>query len=243
MENFKLYSLNCPINPDVVRYIGITKRALETRYSYHINDKTKTHKSNWIKSIKVLGLFPIMNLIDDGFDEETAKRKEIEYIKLFKSFGANLTNTTNGGDGFSGYKFTENDKIKMSLSHIGKPGYWAGRQRSMETNKKISETLTGTPLSEETKNKISISLKGKKKPKRTEEHKANIGKALRGRKNGALTEEHRRNISIGNKGKKSWNKGQTNACSLKTLEKMSASAKAYCEKNKTRKIGELDSYC
>lgn len=72
----------------------------------------------------------------------------------------NLHNLTEGGDGVSGYKHTEETKKKMRAAKVGRK------------------------MSEETKAKIRAALKGKKKPTRTEEHKQNISKAMAGKKRG-----------------------------------------------------------
>ena len=75
--------------------------------------------------------------------------------------------------------YTEETKIKMSESHLGKIPWNKGIPMSEETKRKESEThkgkrnywLEGKPLSEEHKRKISESLKGKG-------NKYNLGKHL-----------------------------------------------------------------
>lgn len=56
-----------------------------------------------------------------------------------------------------------------------------GYINSPETRKKISEAQKGKKLSEKTKRKISIALRGKKKPPFTEEHKRKISEVWKGR--------------------------------------------------------------
>lgn len=73
-------------------------------------------------------------------------------------------------------------------------------KRTTEHNKKISELQKGRKLSEETKKKISLSLKGKPKPKRTEEHIKNLSSSLKGRespnKGKIFSKEYRKKLSL-----------------------------------------------
>jgi hypothetical protein len=64
----------------------------------------------------------------------------------------------------TGRKHTEESKLKMSLSHKGKPSGGLGRRHSEEAKKKMSEAhkkIRGHKHSEETKKKISMNIKGK----------------------------------------------------------------------------------
>lgn len=176
---YQIYSLNCPYNPEIVRYIGYTKKTLNKRLAIHMAYLyTKSHKISWIKKLKSEGVKPLIVLIEDNLTIEKAKEKEIEYIKLFKSFGARLTNSTIGGEGAHGYKHTEERKLKISIANKGK-----------------TSKLRGTKFTEEHKKNISQSLKGKKK---SNEHRENIRLSRLGKK---LTEEHKQKISKGNLGK------------------------------------------
>lgn len=44
----------------------------------------------------------------------------------------------NLGNAHRGYKFTKEQKERLSLSHMGQPGYWTGKHRSKETLKKMT---------------------------------------------------------------------------------------------------------
>lgn len=76
---------------------------------------------------------------------------------------------------------------------------------------------------EEAKNKISASLKGRipwsKGKHLSEEHKRRISIAHKGK---PLSEHHKRILSIAHRGQIPWNKGKTNIYSDETLELMSA---------------------
>lgn len=136
-------------------------------------------------------------IIADGLDEELAFLCEIELIDKYKKLGIELVNATNGGEGSSGYKHTEEHKAKMKGND-----YWKnlkeinfkGKSHSEEQKAKWRETRKGTPsprkgvtLSKETKAKMSASTKGKPL---SEEHKSAISKGLIGNKHTAkLTDD------------------------------------------------------
>lgn len=96
-------------------------------------------------------------ILKNNLTEDDAFRHEIYMINIFgrKDIGTGiLINLSNGGDGISGYKHTEESKCKMKSSK--RPPV------SKETKEKISKTLKGRkkiPLSEEQKRKISETKK------------------------------------------------------------------------------------
>ena len=110
-----------------------------------------------------------------------------------------------------GYKHTEETRRKMS-EIAKKKGFMfpspLGRKLSEEQRKKLSVIhkglntwSKGIKVSEETKLKISNSMKGKKKAPFSEEHKRNIGLAGKGR---ILSLETRKKMSEARKGEKSY---------------------------------------
>lgn len=229
---YKIYSINCPINSEMIRYIGVTKKLLNVRLREHLLDKDRTHKTDWIKSLNRKSLIPSINLIEDDLTLEEAFKKEIEYIKLFKSCGAKLTNSGIGGEGNKGYKFTKEQKEKLSESHKGLKGFWAGKKRDMATNKKISERLKGIPMSEETKQKLSRALKGRKGKPHSIETRIKLSLIRKGKKFQPLSPEHKFKISLAKKGQVPWHKGRTNVYSEETLNKMRIARKRTFKKNK-----------
>jgi hypothetical protein len=104
-------------------------------------------------------------IIENDLTEIGALAIERRLIKWWgrKNTGTGiLLNRTDGGEGISGYKHTENAKNRIGQASIGR-----------NKGPKI--------LSNETKRKISTSLKGKKKPPRTKEHALKISEALKGK--------------------------------------------------------------
>lgn len=115
--------------------------------------------------------------------EEELNMREIEYIKLEKSkVEQHGYNVTDGGDGASGLKHTEEFKSKQSKKMMGNT-YSVGRV-----------------LSDEHKAKISKAFKGTKRPEcgrvYTEEQKKKQSELMMGR---VFSETHRYNLANANK--------------------------------------------
>ena len=92
-----------------------------------------------------------------NLSEKEAFDKEKYFIRLYGRRDLEtgiLINMTNGGEGASGYKHTEETKKKLSISHKGK-------KMSDKSKKKMSESHKGKKLSAETKKKLSNAQKGK----------------------------------------------------------------------------------
>lgn len=93
MEKYYIYKLSNPITNEV-RYIGKTNN-ISKRYSAHLNDKSKSHKASWIKSLKNKDLLPVIEILETFDCEKECYLKEIEYISKHD----NLTNHQTGGYG------------------------------------------------------------------------------------------------------------------------------------------------
>lgn len=147
-------------------------------------------------------------LLKDNLTESESFKWEVYYIHIYgrKDNGTGLLrNLTDGGDGISGYVFTEEQKKHLSNSHKGKV-------LTEEHKNNISKSAKNTPHkphTQETKDKITESLIGntrRKDGKRTwkpdEEYKKKMSKALKGKKKPPMSEEHRRKLSQAKMGNK-----------------------------------------
>lgn len=121
---------------------------------------------------------------------------EIGFIRMYKSY-ENGYNCTRGGGGRSGYSLSEETKEKIREKLIGHE----------PPNK-------GIPMSEEQKNKISESKKGKQTWKgkhHTEETKRKLREVNKGQippnKGIPMSEEQKIKLSESMKGRTPWNKG------------------------------------
>jgi len=148
MNTIKIYTLKDPITNEI-RYIGKTIKTLEWRLYQHLHN-TITYKSknaSWIKSLIKKGLKPIIELLDETTDSNW-KYIEIYWISQFKTWGFNLTNMTDGGDGNNNQIITKESNIKRRNKLIGK-------KRDPKIGEKISKKLSGRELSNKRKKQIS----------------------------------------------------------------------------------------
>jgi hypothetical protein len=162
-------------------------------------------------------------------DEATAFDLEIGLIKCLRRMGVKLTNLTDGGEGVTGVRHSEesrlqmsktrkgrshseNTKAKMSIIREGEKNSFYGKRHSEETKRKISEAKKANPnrywagktRSEEDRKKMSIAHKGRKHPPVSDETKLKISIANKGRKNPPASDETRRRLSVAIK--ESWRK-------------------------------------
>ena len=134
-----------------------------------------------------------VKILKANLTEEDAFALEKLYILMFgrKDLGTGiLRNRTDGGEGCSGLITSEETKEKLRQLNLGKI-------TPEHIKEKISISLKNRIISEEHKQKLR-----KPKPPRTEEHKNNLSKSLKGKKSwnmgkqfGPKPEEQKKKIS------------------------------------------------
>lgn len=97
MKKYYIYTLSHPLTNEV-KYIGKTIN-IAKRYSGHINDKSKSYKSSWIKKLISQGLLPIIEELESFETEKECYEAEEYWIEQFKNWGFKLTNIQSGGIG------------------------------------------------------------------------------------------------------------------------------------------------
>jgi len=140
--------------------------------AYFMKRRSKHHK-NIVSKLETMGMCVEVRLYASGLIEKEAFELEKVRIAHYKNLGFRLANKTEGGDGISGYRHTEEAKIHFSKIFKGRPK---------------NKGTTGLKLSEETRKKMSEIKKGKKPN--------NFGKSY---KKKPLTEEARKNMSLAGK--------------------------------------------
>jgi len=112
----------CLEDSDGIKYIGKTNN-LNQRLYRHIFDATNKTKLNkrdaWIKSLLNNESKPKIDVIDVVPINEWSFWEQY-WISQFRTWGFNLKNMTNGGEGNYGRVVSENTKIKMSNTKKGK---------------------------------------------------------------------------------------------------------------------------
>lgn len=146
-----IYTLANPVTKEI-RYIGKTNNCYQ-RYRHHLVDSAniKSHKRNWILSLKKQGLKPLMEIIDEVPTNEWKFWEEF-WISQMKTWGHKLVNHTHGGEGLDSGNQTSFKKGFIP---------WNKTVSGYSTSKK------GTTIPQDIKNKISRTLMGNTcKPKR-----------------------------------------------------------------------------
>jgi len=173
-----IYQITNTTNGDF--YIGKTINTPEERFQGHVysaNSKSKTYLHNAIRKYGKEAF--TITALESGFDNEDALNEaEIRYISELSP----QYNMTKGGEGISGFTFTQSEETRKKMSESKK-----GKKRrpfTEEHKRKISESKKGKKLSEECKRKISESKKGRKF---SEEVKEKISDAHKGIKKEIVT--------------------------------------------------------
>src|SRR5579859_1651924 len=117
MTQYTIHYVYALIDPRTseLRYVGITCQRPNVRYGHHLSmarNGDHSYRSRWIREVLADGEKPVIVLL-----EETADRsRECYWIEQYRSEGARLTNLTDGGEGTPGYRFTPEQRARMSVS-------------------------------------------------------------------------------------------------------------------------------
>lgn len=114
-----IYLLKDPVTNEI-RYVGKSSKGL-TRPKKHLlpcyyNNKRMFHFPiyRWIRKLVKKGHLPIIEIFQTFSDSYHLNQAEIYWISYFKSAGSPLLNSTAGGDGVVGNKWTEEQKKRLS---------------------------------------------------------------------------------------------------------------------------------
>lgn len=154
------------------------------------------HYNNVVAKLAALGMCVEVRLVCSAMIESEAFALERQRIAFWRSIGIELANYTDGGDGVSGYRHSEDarkkirekrrsqkivmtaDRIeKIKVAQVGRtkgpnPEHslrMTGRKHSPEHRAKISAGLKGRPVSEDTRAKLRSSNIGQIRSDSTKE--------------------------------------------------------------------------
>jgi len=161
-----IYTLSCPTTGQI-KYVGKTIN-LKQRFRDHMKDYRNMNKNkSWIKSLKIRGLSPVMQVIDVCLGEDWRFMEDF-WIQILKTWGFDLKNQIHGGRGIT--VLSEESKNKISLSLKGKK---QSEERRLKNCKKVlkydldgsficeHESITHAEMSSNIKNGILGSIKRK----------------------------------------------------------------------------------
>ena len=162
------------------KYIGQTKNTAEARFKDHLRSaKNCKYNNHFYNAIRKYGPSNFkLSILKDNIDELELDYWEIYYIEKFDTIKSGY-NSTKGGVGIRGYKFTKEQKQHQSEAALKS----VSKRITPERNKKISNALKGRTFTTEHKEKLSKQAKkrvGHKNPffgkKHTEITKAKLSK-------------------------------------------------------------------
>jgi hypothetical protein len=158
VNNFFVYGLVDP-RDNQIKYIGKTTNLLKKRFYHHISESLKSKKPNkkqaWIINLIKQNIRPLIVLLDSCNSEVELNESEIFFISYYRFLGQNLKNSQPGGEGNpKGYKFKNRFVAPKGV-----------KVKAFEEYRKSGKNK-GIIKSEETRKKLSNSLKGKKRPNR-----------------------------------------------------------------------------
>lgn len=215
-----IYGLYDP-RDGALRYIGKTI-GLKVRFGLHMSETRNTHKNQWLRQLRELGLKPEMRVLEtiENSNDLDWQDRERWWIASSREAGLPITNLDSGGR--NGMRKSPETCARIAASNTGKkmaPESVAkmiatkaanmtpelrqklslsnlGRRHSQEVRAARSLALTGRVVSEETRRKIGLANRG---TVMSEETKAKLraARALQ-----AITPETRAKLSAIFKGRK-----------------------------------------
>jgi hypothetical protein len=109
----------------------------------------KSSRNIWWRRIvaKAGGFLP--KIAACGLDEKQALDLEVSMIAAHKRCGTALCNLTDGGDGVSGYKFSQEMIERIAAQKRGRPAHNRGSKASLEAREKMRRAKLGKKQSQE----------------------------------------------------------------------------------------------
>jgi hypothetical protein len=144
----------------------------------------------WHNVVNKAGGFDFRVVIEDQ-SEELILLAEIEKIDQLRTLGVTLVNLTDGGEGITGLKHSEESKQLMSQKLKGR-----SRKHTPESIEKIRQANTGVVFSDERKKKLRQKALGKKMPFHVRQL---LDERMKSFKQSEETKEHLRQVNLGRK--------------------------------------------
>jgi len=135
-----IYALSSPTAPETVRYVGQSQNP-RARLRGHMGDArggAKSHRANWLRQLIAAGLEPALQILEGAALDNWIERERF-WIAHYRGLGARLVNQTDGGEGTLGFRWSEEERLRMSETRTGK-------KRPPETGARISAANRGKKM-------------------------------------------------------------------------------------------------
>ncbi len=174
---FLIYGLVDP-RTQAVRYVGKSTSGLRRPKEHSapsLLEGVRTHKANWIRTLRAQGLRPTITVLEEFSDAGPLDVAEVAWIATGRALGWPLTNGADGGVGSPGRVLSAETKAKIGAANKGAKRrsrtpaeieanrrLHVGKKRSLETKARIAASkkgaLLGVPKSAEHRAKIAAAL-------------------------------------------------------------------------------------
>jgi hypothetical protein len=144
----------------------------------------------WHNVVNKAGGFDF-RVVTENQSEELILLAEIEKINQLRTLGVALVNLTDGGEGITGLKHSEESKRLMSQKLKGR-----SRKHTPESIEKIRQANTGVVFSDERKEKLRQKALGRKMLPHVKEA---LKERMKSFKQSEETKEHLRQVNLGRK--------------------------------------------
>ena len=160
-----IYALMEPDGREV-RYIGKTSSEPEQRLNKHLSaakHNNGSHLLHWLNSLLSKGQRPKVRILEVVRHGDDWREREKKWISIGRAKGWPLTNTTDGGEGLQ----NPSPSVRKKLADAARGKTYAAGKRTDAFRKRMAEVAkvtrnaAGHEVSEETRQKISKSLKGR----------------------------------------------------------------------------------
>jgi len=160
------------IRPDTNMIFYVGKGTYKRMHSKH------RRNAHWNNIVRKAGVFTVRQVVCHK-DEELIFLAEQERIDQLKRLGIKLANKTDGGEGPSGYRHSDEAKQKIAEAQMGEKHWTNGYVFTEEHRQKMRIARSKLVFTPEIRKKISDAGKG---VPNSPEHRANISKAKQGGK-------------------------------------------------------------
>ena len=170
-------------------YIGKgTGRRYKTHLYIYKNNNTRFYSK--LTAIFNDGYKPICIIVKNNLLEDESFYYEKHYINLIGRIenGGPLTNLSDGGEGQSGFKMSDDTKLKMSEAKKGEKSYMFGKKHSESTKLMISKAKMGSK--NHNKGKTMEEYMGVERAKEVKQILSDLGKKRTGENNTMFGRKH-----------------------------------------------------
>ena len=160
-----IYALRDPITHQM-RYVGKTTNPKRRWYDHiHLRATDHSYRANWIRSLLAAGNSPKMMLLETLADHDDWELREQRWIKTLRAYHLPMTNLAIGGQGNrAGSRLSPETVEKVRRKLIGRPVSQDTRQKLSLARKRNGNTRPGYRHSIETKHKLSEARKRQRPP-------------------------------------------------------------------------------